>query len=401
MLALQRQAGNVAVSRMLGTRMPGAFPEDVEEERAPSPVPSLDSQPETMVSAEEVPRPPTPASAASTEYLDAPGSSRPPTPSSVASTEYFDAPGNSRPPTPSSAASTEYFDAPEEQRKPWHILPKTPGDKAKSAGAAVGLTFPVLNAALIRSTAPNLSSGATGMAAASSTGDAVSEIIRLLQGRGFNIGKFLGGVATTGGLFTNSIAQIKGPAGDAARLGGLYTQTAGLIAKGIGESSKLEEGFLKFPDGDWSKAAGAFIAAAAPTLQAYAIKHQRRYEQMIAAGTHQGKIPVSDFAIAAAILSGASPAGDFASELVKAVRDRKVNVPKMLGGLFGAFGAVALTVGVATDNNAAKYAGYGLQAGGLGFKGWGEYSDHEERWPKLPQKERPAELEMQPPGART
>ncbi|WP_285680370.1 hypothetical protein [Actinoplanes sp. NBRC 103695] len=444
MLALQRQAGNVAVSRMLAA----------PERSVPPPVqlPELGTQPETTVPLEAIPRPPSPrppspaTSSDDEEFFDAldtmPG--MPPEevvrPESPASTrtgssgstdqEFFDAPGEPMSPvrgstdvlpgsrpgsrastvssssssSSSSSGSSSSSEAAAEQQSRWRLplYSRGTGDKPKSVGAGVALVFPIQNSFLVRGTVPNLSSGATGMAAASSTGDAVSEINKWLQGRGMNWAKFLGGIATTGGLFANAISQKDGPAGDAARFGGLYTQTAGLIIKGYGESTKLEDGQHMFPDGDWSKAAGAFIAAAAPTLQSYAIRHQRMYEQMIKDGTFEGKIPVSNFAIAAAVLSGAAPAGDFASELVKAVRDRKVNIPKMLGGLFGTFGAVSLSIGIATDNNAAKYAGYGLQAGGLGFKSLGEYTEHEDRWPRLPQKERqPDEEEMQGPPART
>jgi len=442
MLALQRQAGNVAVARMLGagtSKMPGSWEEDEtpESSRAPSPaaapeLPSLGGQPETEVPLAAIPRPPSPApSAASSapevedEFFDAldgsegappiqrPGSRASGSSGGSGDTEWADAPDGTEtappprdltpsPPPRDHTPTPTRGHTPDEEPAPapatgWRGWLRA-GDKPKSAGAAVGAGFPVLNSALVTATAPNLSSGATGMAAASSTGDAASEVMRYLQNRGFNWAKFLGGVATAGGLLTNSGAQVFKAGGDTARVGGLYAQMGGLILKGYGESTKLEDGFHFFPDGDWSKAAGAFIAAAAPALQTFAVQHQRKYEAMIAAGTHTGKIPVSNHAIAAAVLSGAAPAGDFASELVKAVRDRKVNVPKMLGGLFGAFGAVALTVGVATDNNAAKYAGYGLQIGGLGMKSWGEYSPHEDRWPRLPQKERAADEEM-PMGA--
>ena len=441
MLALQRQAGNVAVSRMLAAPARSVPP--------PVQLPELGTQPETTVPLEAIPRPPSPATSSDDEeFFDAldtmPGTLpaevvRPESPASTRTgssgstdQEFFDAPGEPMSPVrgstdvlpgsrPSSRASTissessssssssgssssssEAEAEPAQQRRPWHIFERASGDKPKSAGAAAALAFPLQNVALVKGTVPNLSSGATGMAAASSSGDAASEIYRFLQGRGINWAKFLGGIAITGGLITNSAAQKGGVEGDPTRFGGLYAQTAGLIVKGYGESTKLEDGQHKFPDGDWSKAAGAWIAAAAPTLQSYAIKHQRMYEQMIKDGTFEGKIPVSNHAIAAAILSGGAPGGDFFSELVKAVRDRKVNVPKMLGGLFGMFGAVSLSIGVATDNNAAKYAGYGLQAGGLGFKSLGEYTEHEDRWPSLPQKERqPDEEEMQGPAART
>ncbi|MEV6631879.1 hypothetical protein AB0M54_14115 [Actinoplanes sp. NPDC051470] len=387
-LALQRAAGNTAVSRVLGDptqTMPGAFP----EERAPSPVPSLDSLPETEVSEAEIPQPPSPAS---TRFTDAHTGETP----------------VSSPPTtrPSSRASSdrgeEFHDAVERQPRWWHV-PPTKGDYPKTLGAAGAIAFPAQNYGLLPGapTAPNLSSGATGMAAASSTGDALSEVIKFCQGRGFNTGKFIAGVAITGGLITNSVAQTKGPAGDAARFGGLYAQTAGLAVKIYGEGWQSETGFRMFPDGDWNKAIGAFAAAAAPTLQAYAIKHQRHFEQLVEQGRHKGDIPVSSYAIAAAILSGGTAAGDFSSEFLKMVRDRKVNVPKMVGGLFGAVGAVALTVGVAGNNDTARSVGYGFQTAGLATKSLGESYPWEDKWPRLPQKERPEELEMHDRGART
>ncbi|MFG1607896.1 hypothetical protein [Actinoplanes sp. NPDC049265] len=472
-LALQRQAGNTAVSRMIdgqGRGMPGAWPEEAPPvPAAPPPTPDLSTFPETAV---DLPRPRSnsappamqsvPPSAAAAPRAATPDMSglghmfaeprraetpdmsgmnhlfaeprRPATPDMSGLGHMFAEPRRAetpdmsgmnhlfaesgRPATPDMSGLGHMFAEPRrpetpdmsgmgrlfaEPRRPatpdmsglGHMFaeprrPGTPdmtgigqpfpvpkrldGDLAKAVGAGVAAAVPPINIAAVKAAgAPNLVAGGTGMASASAIGDAASEVVKWMQSGSINLPKFLGGVLSAGGLVVTA-AGI-GAGSDATRYVGLGVQTVGLGLKSAGEAYKWEDGDVdlsRIPSGDISKAVGAFVAAASPILQATAIDAVRRFEEHQRSTGGTGPAPTPPMAVAAALLAGGNAGGDFFSEVVKGVRDRKINVPKMVGGLLGMIGAGLTAGGVASGNSGIRYAGLGFQELGLIAKSAGE-----------------------------
>ena len=378
-LALQRQAGNAAVSQLLTRRgmpalqrqpaVPGAWPDsDVEQDDqaspAGSPRPSLDSYAEQPVDVDQIPVPRPPSSVYETPdariYETPRGSGRGTPASSVYETP--DASIYETPPT-SPRGSVH---APARERT-------LNGDLAKAAGAGAALAVPALGIANVAGQGAQLATAGIGVSSATAVGDAVSEVVKYLQTGSVNVPKLLGGIVTAGGLLTTMAGMAGGV--DAVRYAGMGAQSAGLSLKSAGEGYRFEDGrvdLTAIPSGDIAKMAGAFVASAGPILQAVALDAQRRLEQQIREGGGTGAAPPTPMAVMAAVLAGGTAAGDFASEVVKGVRDGKVNVPKLMGGLLSMIGAATIAGGVATGNPAVRYAGLGLQEAGLAAKSAGE-----------------------------
>ncbi|MFY1705616.1 hypothetical protein ACN28G_28535 [Micromonospora sp. WMMA1923] len=247
------------------------------------------------------------------------------------------------------------------------------GDLAKSIGAAVALAVPGVGIANVAGQGQQLATAGVGVSIATAIGDAASEVVKYLQEGRINVPKLLGGVLTSGGLLVN----VGGMANrvDPTRYAGMGVQDVGLVLKGIGEGYRWEDGtpaLTRTPSGDIAKMVGAFVTTAAPVLQAVALRTQRQLEQrsLDTGGTGTaGPIPT---AVAAALFAGGTAAGEFASEVVRGVQGKGVNVPKLMGGLFSAVGAATIAGGVATANPVARYAGLSLQAVGLAAKSVGE-----------------------------
>ncbi|BCJ56011.1 hypothetical protein Asp14428_74860 [Actinoplanes sp. NBRC 14428] len=372
LLELQRQAGNAAVGQVLGREPhvvqrtaapPGAWPGTEHDYDAPDAGTvaealrrHLEEQPETAV---EV-APPSPVSTVG--KFETALSRTPSEPQE-----------DSREPSerePSERASTDSDDTFVTAPLP---RPRLDGDLAKAAGAGVATAVPLLGMANTAGPAPKLVAAGTGTAGATAVGDAVSEVVKWLRTGSINLPKFFGGVVTAGGLGVNAAGIATGL--DPLRYTGFALQSAGLGGKAAGEAYRWEDGgadLAAVPDGDIAKAAGAFVASAAPLLQAAALATQRRLEAQIAAGRGTGPVPPLPAAVAAALLAGGTAGGEFASEVVKGVRDGRVNVPKLIGGLLGMTGAGIMAGGVATGSPAARYVALAFTELGLASKALGE-----------------------------
>ncbi|MDG4760183.1 hypothetical protein [Micromonospora sp. WMMD710] len=253
------------------------------------------------------------------------------------------------------------------------------GDVPKAVFAALATAGPLLSTA---GQDRDAVAGAVGMASATAVGDAINEIWkwgRAASRYEVNVPKIAAGVVTAGGIVANAVGAQR--AMHVVRAGGLITQSAGLGLKGVGEWWKSENGWKLIPDGDYAKAAGAFFAVAAPILQKRAVELQRQLAET-GVGT---PIP---FAAASAGMAGSTAAGEFFSEVGKGffadgftqgIKLGKINIPKILGGFFGMVGAGVIAAGTATDNRAARIAGFTIQGLALLTKAVGEahkWEDH-------------------------
>ncbi len=255
------------------------------------------------------------------------------------------------------------------------------GDVPKGVGALVAEAGPAINQRVIdlqmrQQPTGVLPAGGVGMASASAVGDAISEAAKWAESRDkstVNWGKMLAGVVTAAGIWANA-GGMGGQPSVGARIGGLYTQGVGLGIKGAGEAWKPEtaakDGVLAgFKDGDYLKMAGAFISVAAPILQAHGIR-------VANAGGN-----ATIWNAVSAGLAGGTALGDFGSEAYKmlfaeglrsGVTIGKVNLGKMMGGLFGAVGAGLNAGGIASNDPYLRIAGLTVQEAGLLFKALGE-----------------------------
>ncbi|GAA4923679.1 hypothetical protein [Actinoplanes utahensis] len=264
------------------------------------------------------------------------------------------------------------------------------GDKAKMAGAAAAIAGPGAGLANNANPSFGLMAGATGGASLTAFGDAMSEVVKAVRSpdgyRVMNWGKLVGGVLAFGGLVVAApsiAAHVPG-----GRAAGMAAQGAGLLIKSYGEGYRLEKGstaFSTLPDGDIAKAAGNFVAAVAPILQSAAYFKEPALATMLTSDALAAGTVGSSLLKAALYFTVGSGAGDFASEIVKGVKEGRVNPGKAIGGLLHASGAFTFANGAVLQNVRARTGGLYLQAFGLAAKSAGEGIKMEETalnaWP--------------------
>lgn len=268
--------------------------------------------------------------------------------------------------------------------------PYLDGDLAKATGATVALAVPAVGIADVAGQGAQLATAGVGVSMATAVGDAASEVVRYLQNGKLNLPKLIGGVMTAGGLLVNVGGMARRV--DLARYVGMGVQSVGLGFKSLGEGYRWEDGGVGLlPNGDIAKMAGAALNFPAPILQALALDIQRDLEQQSRAAGGTGVAPPNPRAVAAALLAGGTAAGEFASEVVRGLRDGRVNVPKLAGGLLSFTGAATIAYSVAATSPAARYVGLGLQEIGLAAKSVGEARKWEDtRFQPLPSSRRPS-----------
>ncbi|WP_187645975.1 hypothetical protein [Actinoplanes teichomyceticus] len=274
----------------------------------------------------------------------------------------------SRPGTPASVV---------ESQQPGWLRRTFNGDEAKMTGAALAVAGPGAGLANNANPSFGLMAGATGGASLTAFGDAMSEVVKAARSpegyKTMNWGKLVGGVLAFGGLVTAapSIAE-KVPHGRAA---GMLLQGVGLLIKSYGEGYRLEKGSTALsglPDGDIAKAAGNFVAAVAPILQGAVYLKEPELGRMLTSDALAAGTTGSRMLKAALYFTVGSGAGDFASEVVKGVKEGRVNPGKAFGGLLQSAGALTFANGAVFQNLRARNGGLYLQALGLAAKSAGE-----------------------------
>ncbi|WP_203723717.1 hypothetical protein [Actinoplanes teichomyceticus] len=393
MLALQRSAGNAGVSRLIDrqggpvvqrTEMPGAWnpswdADSVElDDLSPAePAPAEPAQAAPGLDVAAVIR--ASLEAESEVAVDPAAVALPASrPGSVASlsggvSEVAVDPAAvalpaSRPGTPASVV---------ESQQPGWLRRTFNGDEAKMTGAALAVAGPGAGLANNANPSFGLMAGATGGASLTAFGDAMSEVVKAARSpegyKTMNWGKLVGGVLAFGGLVTAapSIAE-KVPHGRAA---GMLLQGVGLLIKSYGEGYRLEKGSTALsglPDGDIAKAAGNFVAAVAPILQGAVYLKEPELGRMLTSDALAAGTTGSRMLKAALYFTVGSGAGDFASEVVKGVKEGRVNPGKAFGGLLQSAGALTFANGAVFQNLRARNGGLYLQALGLAAKSAGE-----------------------------
>jgi hypothetical protein len=422
LLTLQRQIGNAAVGRLLAQRVEASDSDseyfdarstaseapysyegdefyDARDDAGPSgsgpDLPaivrgSLDGQPPLAVDLTPV-LPPAPALPPVVDSTTPPGSPVRRPASIYEPPESTTPPGS---PTRRPASVFEPMAVEEPQAEPSRFRQVVDGDEAKMAGSGLAIAGPATGLANNSSPSLGLMAGATGGAATSAFGDAVSELLKGYRSpEGYSVvnwAKVLGGVLAFGGLVVASGGI--GGATPGVRAAGMIAQSAGLLVKSAGEGYKFEKGSAPWkgmwPDADIAKAAGAFIAAAGPALAAGAFLSEPELAKMLTGSALAAGTTGSSLMKAALWFSVGSGAGDFFSEVIKGVNDGQVNPAKLWGGFLQATGAVTFANGALLRNLDARNAGLALQIAGLTSKSLGEGRKLEQTapvnyWPKM------------------